>query len=233
MKSTLKSVAFLAVFSSLPGLAGASGVTWSNFTNWDISNQLVTGHIGSIGVTMQGNGDQAFVNPITQPYSLSSIWTPDSTYSSSFGNGPYYNPGPGNQDIIGLNNAGTETITFSQTVTNPLIALMSWNGSVVSFGNDPIAILNTGGTNCCWGAGSIALNGAGTGFYGASGEANGVIEVLGSYKTITFTDTTPEYWHGYSVGIATPIPAALFFVAPALAGLFGFSRRKAGKCLQA
>jgi len=32
---------------------------------------------------------------------------------------------------------------------------------------------------------------------------------------------------------STPLPAALFFVAPALAGVFGFSRRKANNSLQA
>ena len=237
MKAIIKSVVFLAVLFSLP-TANAAEITWATFTGWNQGNQLVSGSIGSVGVTMQGNGDQFDVQMGGHAFNgntfYSDIWTPDSTYSSSFGHGPYYNPNPGNSDIIKLNNAGTETITFSHPVTNPLIALMSWNGSVVSFANDrgvgysndPITILNTGGANAHWGSGSIAL--AGTGFNGTVGESNGLIEVLGTYRTITFTDATGEYWHGFTVGVPTPIPAALFFVAPALAGVFGFLRRKAG-----
>jgi len=195
MKMKVSSIFFaitLACAATAASTANAAGVTWANLTSWNSSNQLVSGNIGSITVTMKGNGDQIFTQ-----YS-NSIWTPTSTYVSSFGNGP------SGADIIGLNSAGTETITFSQSVKNPLIALMSWNDSVVSFGNDPIKILNMGGSSCCWGAGSIVLNAAGTGFNGIY-EANGVIEVLGTYKTITFTDKTNEYWHGYTVGI-TPTP---------------------------
>ena len=60
------------------------------------------------------------------------------------------------------------------------------------------------------------------------GELHGVIELLGTYQTITFTDTTPEDWHGLTVGVqggvsAVPEPldaglllAGLLLLAPAL-----------------
>ena len=50
----------LACAATAASTANAAGVTWANLTNWDSSNQLVSGNIGSITVTMQGNGDQIF-----------------------------------------------------------------------------------------------------------------------------------------------------------------------------
>jgi len=127
---------------------------------------------------------------------------------------------------IGLDEAGTVTITFSQAVQDPLLALVSWNGNTVDFGV-PINILSYGAGY--WGNGVPVLNSTGTGFFG-SGEVHGVIELPGLYDSITFTHTS-EGWHGFTVGakaVVIPVPPTVWFLGSGLVGLIGLRslRRK-------
>lgn len=60
-----------------------------------------------------------------------------------------------------------------------------------------------------------------------------MIEFLGNYSSITFTNPVDESWYGFTLGVAgiavpptsTPEPATLALVATSLA-LLGFARRK-------
>ena len=135
--------------------------------------------------------------------------------------------GPPDADIVALNAGGSKTITFSQPVVDPLIALVSWNGNIVDFGTS-IEILTFGPGH--WGNGTPVLNADGTGFTG-SGEVHGVIRLPGTHSSITFTDTS-ENWHGFTLGVLgvdggpgpdptvpVPLPLALFGVGLAAMGL--------------
>ena len=63
-----------------------------------------------------------------------------------------------------------------------------------------------------------------------NGELHGVIELLGTYQTVTFTDTTPEFWHGLTVGVtglAAPVPEPeTYAMMLAGLGLMGFMVRR-------
>jgi hypothetical protein len=150
-------------------------------------------------------------------------WSPSAPYIST-----EVENAPPASDIIALSTGGDATITFSQTVVNPLIALVSWNGNTVDFGV-PIEILSYGAGY--WGNGTPVLNEEGTGFFG-SGEVHGVIRLPGSYDSISFTHTS-ENWHGFTVGVTgvsspseIPVPAAVWLFGSGLLGLVGVAKRK-------
>lgn len=197
-------------------------VSWTDWTSETASASGVVGSL-SVGAT---SVDVTFSGPyqFAQTSSGGDYWTEGSpapyTGSALVDNAP---PAP---DIIALNAGGTKTITFSQAVQDPLIALVSWNGNTVDFGV-PIEILSFGPGY--WGSGTPILNAAGTGFYG-SGEVHGVIRLPGSYTSITFTDTS-ENWHGFTVGVVgladhqIPEPMTFSLLGLGLAGI-GFAQKK-------
>ena len=223
-KPLLRSLALMSVAGAC-SLSQAATVDWANWTS--AGTQTVSGNAvaGSATVGITFTGDYAFTELNNTGFNY---WQSPAT--------PYMSAevanAPANADQIGLSNAGTFTITFSQPVVNPLIGLISWNGANVTFGGGAdsqaydIQYLSSG----CgyWGCGSYGSPTASS-FTGV-GELHGVIELQGTYSSITFTDTTPENWHGLTVGFESlastvPEPGNLPLVLAGL-GILGFAARR-------
>ena len=210
----------LGVISS----ASATPVSWTDWTSATTTTASGTLDVNGNPVTVSVTDTAAFA--FTQVNGTgTNYWNPSAPYlSAAVSNAP-----PGT-DIIALNTGGTVTIDFSAPVLDPLIALVSWNSNVVDFGV-PIDILSFG--QGYWGNGTPILNAGGTGFTG-SGEVHGVIELPGTYSSISFTNTS-ENWHGFTVGVVgladgnpnpAPEPATLALFGFGLAGLAATRRRK-------
>jgi hypothetical protein len=202
----------LIILVMLPlSAALAAPVSWTDWTT--ASTSEVTGVLafGSDTVDVSFQGEYLFAQVSGGG---TNYWIPSAPYiSSSVDNAPP------DSDIIALGSGGSVTITFSQAVQDPLLALVSWNGNTVDFGV-PINILSYGAGY--WGNGIPILNGPGTGFFG-SGEVHGVIELPGLYDSITFTHTS-EGWHGLTVGaraVVIPLPPTVWFFGSGLVGLIG------------
>ena len=145
---------------------------------------------------------------------------------------------PTGTDIIALQFAGSQTLTFSQPIANPVFAFVSLNGNGYAFLNQDFNILSVGGVdgNACgyWGCGGVTkvvvplgngdvlyeLNSSGVG----GSEPHGVIQFTGSFASLTWTSATNEYWNGFTVVVqgtsAEVFPAV---PEPSTFALFGVS----------
>lgn len=126
-----------------------------------------------------------------------------------------------------VNNA---TITFGSAVIDPYIAFVSvgQGGTAVTydFGNAPVSVLsNNTGYSSYWGGGNYSLSGNKLTGY----EFSGVIQLTGTYNSITFSIDKPEYWHGITVGArvaSVPEPSTFAIMAVGLVALGLVSRRR-------
>jgi hypothetical protein len=122
---------------------------------------------------------------------------------------------------MGGSDSATSTITFETAVTNPVIAIWSLgqvgSGASFDFGvKDNQIKLIAGGTSSEYPGGPLTL--IGTTVSGLEG--NGTVELLGTFKTISFTTPQFENYYDFTVGIAgaVPEPAAWGMM---LIGFFG------------
>ncbi len=212
---------------SAPGfLMPAEGATisWATLTNSTASNPgTVLGSISlggqTVNVTYTGEIDFTQLNNTGYNY-----YTPSTTYAG----------GPSTGDMIAISgNSAAHTFTFSQAVTDPVMALVSLGqpGSVVSYNFDaPFTILSQG-PGTVYGGCSTCLSGSGTSTL-AGTEGDGIIQFSGTFTSLSWTATGSEYWNGFTIGAGgvpsseTPEPASWTLCAFACAAFTAVLRRK-------
>lgn len=162
----------------------------SSWTDWTSDNgSTVSGTVS--GVTVTTNIDNSDFAQLNENPASTNYFTGFSGYTT-----PYGANGPTSSDIIGLSDASTQNIQFSSAVTDPLIAIVSWNGNNINFASQYNAILLSSGCGW-WGCeGGTNLNNS-TPISGS----NGIIELQGTFTNISFTVPNYEDWHGFTVGI--------------------------------
>lgn len=209
--SSLRALA--AVFTLAAAAPLQAQVSW---TDWTANGaNTVTGNLtiglNNIGVTFSGL------------YSFAQLSGGTDYYAN---NSAIYQPNrPTGSDIIGLNQGGLKTITFSQAIINPVIALVSWNSQPTITFNGPLTVLGQGCGH--WGCGTVSASGN---QLFTSGEVHGTIQLIGSYTQISFTDGS-ENWHGLTVGSAAvanvvPEPSTYALMGVGLAAMALVRRRR-------
>jgi hypothetical protein len=150
---------------------------------------------------------------------------------------------PTDTDIIALQYAGPQTLTFSETIANPLFSYVSLNGNGYSFDQD-FEILSFGdpsdGNTCgYWGCGTSSKNvvdlGGGNFEYQllGTGEPHGTLQFTGAFDTVSWYSLSNEYWNGFTVGIegteeevfGVPAPSTLALLLVSLLGLRASRKR--------
>lgn len=119
-------------------------------------------------------------------------------------------------------------IHFSTPVTNPYLAVYS-----VGQPNVPVrfifqapatlTLLSQGGGN--WGGGSLALDNT---FSFTGLEGNGTLRINGTYSDLYFTTPDPEYYYGFTVGLANTVsePASMALMLGGLSLVTAAMRRR-------
>lgn len=206
--------------ASLSPLALAGPITWTDWTSATTGPAgSAAGTIGSVGIRYGGDVTFAqlgaginYWTEVTAPYTGSAV----------------VDNAPTASEMIAMSLAGiTNTITFSQAVTNPIMAIVSQgqNGLPVTYDFDsPFSVLSEG--HGYWGDGTYSL-GAGDTLTGR--ELHGVIQFSGSFTSISWVSAPGEYWHGFTIGLEerkdVPEPSGLLLLGLGLLGLAGARRR--------
>lgn len=117
---------------------------------------------------------------------------------------------PTGTDIIALQYAGNQTLTFSEAIANPVFSFVSLNLNGYAFDQD-FEILSAGGAdgNACgyWGCGTstktvVDLGGGNYEYWLiGTGEPHGTLRFSGTFDELNWRSLSNEYWNGFTVGI--------------------------------
>jgi hypothetical protein len=193
MRKAILAAAMAALSTTAANAVTVAWTDWQSSTATTASGVISSG-MDSVNVTFATSGESlAFV----QTAGGVNFWTEatPAPYTSGI-----VDNAPPTTDIIGLSGGGTKTISFSQAITDPYVAFVSWNGNSATF-NQPFEKVSEG----CgyWGCGTFSL-GVGNSFVG-SGEVHGILRFVGTFNAFSFTDTS-ENWHGLTIGIGGVAP---------------------------
>jgi PEP-CTERM motif len=224
--SVKTSIACALMISAVAVPARAAVIDWTAWSPSSVvtgsSGGSVSGTAGPVGVSYSGEVESLQLNYPS--------WTPASSYvGGSVGNAPL--PSDNIIQLYGGNSSVTDTVTFSEAVTNPVVAIWSLGepGIEASFqftASEPFAI-QAGGPSAEYGGSSITA--LGSGVYGVEG--NGTIQFIGTFNSISWNNPTYEDWYGVTVGVSpVPEPATWAMILVGLAGLgfLGYRKAKSG-----
>lgn len=193
------SLLFLTPFAS-------ASVIWADWTASTVGPfGFASGTLSSSAINYSGD-----VDPATQVAGGVNYWNPSTPYIS-----PTVPNAPPPADIIALKQ-GNCSITFSSPVTDPVMAIVSL-GQVpipVSYLFDrPFDVLSF--APGFWGGPGTLTELQGNELRGVEG--HGVIQFQGTFSSISWTVSTFEHWHGFTIGLVPePTLLPLFFLGVAL-----------------
>ncbi len=211
----------LALFAAQP--ATGATINWTDWTNYTLGSAGSANGTISPGIAVRYSGDVTFA----QTGIGTNYWT-EGVPAPYTGN-PVVGNAPTPAEMIALSlTSFNNTLTFSQAVLNPIMAIVSMGRTnlPVSYDfNTPFTVLSEG--RGYWGDGWYNLL---PGDILQGYEMHGVIQFNGYISSISWNASPSEYWHGITVGLANPVPepSTLLLLGGGLAGLGLWRRSRKG-----
>jgi len=188
----------------------APTLNWADLTSYTVGNPggSATGSITVNGTTIIVTYSGEVFNQTQNNGPGTDYYIPAATYSNSIVPNP-----PTNGMITFVGGSAVDTITFSQPVTNPVIAIVSEGspGITAAFTfNTPFSIIDTGAG---WWGGGASLTQTSNTLYGA--ESDGLIQFTGILTSISWTVSGGDtYYNGITIGVPSG-------PAPVISGITG------------
>ncbi len=211
---------FLSV-GTLSVWAGAAQAATINWTDWTTSNNSLNSNFVAQGTitTSTSSVNVTYSNPqgisFYQPSGGTDYWQ-NNRAGRTPATSPYTSTAvsniPTGTDLIALQYAGNQTLTFSQTIANPVFSYVSLNGNGYAFDRDfnilsvgdPATGKDCGYFGCDTSSKSVVFN-AGTGKTEyqliGTGEPHGTLQFTGAFDNVSWRSLSNEDWNGFTVGI--------------------------------
>ncbi len=191
-----KNLLFAIAFAFYVLIAASASATVIDWTNWQNANHGTT---APVNITYAGPGWLVSNYPSYHP-------------ASTWADGTIVQDAPTIDQIIGLAGGNTtlNTITFSDPVKDPVMAIWSLGDAQASFvfsASEPFTIV-AGGPSAEYGGSSITASG--NTVYGEEG--NGTILFNGTFSSLTWTNPQYEYWYGFDIGVPASVPEPSTFL---------------------
>lgn len=235
------SIVAAALLLTAAGGANAATIDWTVWGTPATGN--ATSSPGSVAGVISAGLTVSYSGEVERLYTPN--WTPTTTFAGgTVANAPTSNMNTG-IDLFGGSDGLTDTLTFSQAVVDPVIAIWSLGGFGDSFGGNlpPAEFLFTaaepfvaeaGGPSAEYGGGALDIGGQCPTYAVCGIESNGTIQFQGTFTSITWT--TPNYEDSYVFtvgapegggGVPEPATWALMILGLGAAGARLRSRRRA------
>jgi hypothetical protein len=238
-------------FVSFTASASAAVINWTDWTNGSNTNGFtgqgtITTPTSTVNVTYNNpRGIAFFQSSGGVDYWQNGPWNGGRNPATSPYTSAFVENIPTGTDIVALRYAGNQTLTFSETVANPVFSYASLNVNGYAFDQDfeILSFGNPSNGNTCgyWGCGTSFKNvvdlGNGKKEYQllGTGEPHGTLRFTGAFDTLSWRSLNNENWNGFTVGIEgtakeVKVPEPMSVLGVIAAGGVGlFSTRKGRK----